>query len=76
MNKDPESFLALPAQDRQDVFEAAASRLDTLNCKCYPWMRYLTGDVSTRRALSVGDRIRNKHRSTFDCHFEIANFRG
>ena len=30
MNKDSKSFLALPAQDRRDVFEAAASRLDTL----------------------------------------------
>ena len=30
MSGDPESFLALPDQDRRDIFEAAASRLDTL----------------------------------------------
>ena len=30
MNGDSESFLSLPKQDRRDVFEAAASRLDTL----------------------------------------------
>ena len=30
MNRDSESFLSLPEQDRRDVFEAAASRLDTL----------------------------------------------
>ena len=30
MNGDFESFLSLPEQDRRDVFEAAASRLDTL----------------------------------------------
>ena len=30
MTGDFESFLALPAQDRRDIFEAAAARLDTL----------------------------------------------
>ena len=30
MNEAFEAFLSLPEQDRQDVFEAAASRLDTL----------------------------------------------
>ena len=30
MNGNAESFLSLPEQDRRDVFEAAASRLDTL----------------------------------------------
>ncbi len=30
MNRDFETFLSLPVQDRRDVFEAAASRLDTL----------------------------------------------
>ena len=30
MSGNTESFLTLPEQDRRDVFEAAASRLDTL----------------------------------------------
>ena len=30
MNRDAQTFLALPQRDRRDVFEAAASRLDTL----------------------------------------------
>ena len=30
MNRDARTFLALPQRDRRDVFEAAASRLDTL----------------------------------------------
>ena len=30
MSRDAQSFLALPRRDRRDVFEAAASRLDTL----------------------------------------------
>ena len=30
MNEAFETFLSLPAQDKRDVFEAAASRLDTL----------------------------------------------
>lgn len=30
MTGDSETFLALPDQDRRDIFEAAARRLDTL----------------------------------------------